>query len=61
VGVPHSHEIDGHLHDDCLNCDLIRLHRNRDKAHTEIRNDLQRIWQLAQLRYHPEKKQKDQT
>ena len=57
--MQHAHEIDGRLRDDCPGCDLIRERRTRDKAHTEVDADLERIHEKAQLRYHPNRK-KDQ-
>ena len=60
VATPHDHQLDGQLHDGCPACELIRERKLRDPAHTEVKNDLARISEKAQLRYHPPKKDKDQ-
>jgi len=48
---PHNHALDGHVHDECPNCDLIKERSKRDKAHKEVHNALETIRRQAELRY----------
>lgn len=59
--IPHSHELDGQLHDDCPNCDLIRSKQKRDQAHRQVDDDLKRIAILGEARFQrPKRKRTNQ-
>lgn len=52
----HNHELDGALHEECPACDYIRAKKSRQRAHDEVKRDLEEIYERALLRYRKQRK-----
>ena len=47
MGIKHTHDLDGQLHDGCPSCAYTRLKGQRLKAHKEVDNELKQLEETA--------------